>query len=305
MRGTTSPSRVLAFRRKDRLSRLGSLLLRAVFRLVGRFAPHVAAERAERLFLTPPRCGRTPFERRVLGRGALERLDSPFGPLATWRWGAGPAVLLLHGWGGHAGRLARFVDPLVAQGFSVVALDAPGHGDSPGAPCSLPDVAAAIHLLARRTTPFAVVGHSLGATAAALAARNGARFARAVFLAPAATPESYPTRFGRSLGMLQPGCELMKRRLAERYRLRWDDLTVDGFAPSMTARLLVYHDPRDRKVPFREGRAIARAWPGALLVPVRGVGHHSILRSSDVIQGAVAFLATGAHALPSAPAWAS
>ncbi len=61
-------------------------------------------------------------------------------------------------------------------------------------------------------------------------------------------------------------------------------------APSSPARLLILHDRRDAKVPLRDGRAIAASWPGARLVTTRGLGHHEILRSAEVIGEAVSFL---------------
>ncbi|HSB62525.1 MAG TPA: alpha/beta fold hydrolase [Thermoanaerobaculia bacterium] len=301
MKRNSSTLQIVRFPRRHRLRRVGKGILKGVFRLFGRIAPSLAAERAETLFRTPPKCAKTRFERNVLEEGTLSYVDGPAGRLATYRWGAGPAVLLVHGWGGHAGRLARFVSPLTAAGFSVVAFDAPGHGSSDRTLCSLPEIAESVRALAAEIDPFGVVGHSLGATAAALAARDGVRFRRAVFLAPAATPENYPGRFGRFLGMPEEGCDFMKRRLLRRYSIRWNDVSVVSFASAMTARLLVYHDERDTRVPFREGRAIAAAWPDARLVPMRGVGHHRILRAPEVIAGTVEFLAAAAIEIPLQP----
>jgi pimeloyl-ACP methyl ester carboxylesterase len=307
VKGNSPIPKVARFRRRRRLRRLGRRILRGAFGLVGRLAPSLAAERAETLFLTPPHCAKTRFERSVLDEGTLSYVDGPAGRLATYRWGEGPTVLLVHGWGGHAGRLAHFVSPLTAAGLSVVAFDAPGHGSSDRTLCSLPEIAASVRALTAELHPFGIIGHSLGATAAALAAREGVRFLHAVFLAPAATPENYPGRFGRCLGMQTEGCDFMKRRLLTRYGIRWNDISVVSFAHSMTARLLVYHDAKDSKVPFREGSAIAAAWPNARLVPLRGVGHHRILRAPEVVAGTVDFLAAGAYDLPLAlpPAQAS
>ena len=297
MARNSSNGQVVRFRKRRRLQRMGMRIVKSVFGLFGRLAPSLAAERAETLFLTPPQCAKTRLERDVLDRGALSYVDGPKGRLATWRWGEGPTVLLVHGWGGHAGRLARFVAPLTEAGLSVVAFDAPGHGSSDRTLCSLPEIAESIRALAKAINPFGVVGHSLGATAAALAARDGARFSHAVFLAPAATPENYPGRFGRFLGIPEKGRNFMKRRLLARYGICWNDVSVTSFAPSMTARLLVYHDPKDKKVPFREGSAIAAAWPNARLVAPRGVGHHRILRAPEVIVGTAEFLAVRAGEL--------
>jgi pimeloyl-ACP methyl ester carboxylesterase len=201
LKGNPSTPQVIRFPRRRRLRRLGRSILKGVFGLFGRVAPSLAAERAETLFRTPPRCRSTRFERAVLEEGSLTYVDGPAGRLATYRWGTGPTVLLVHGWGGHAGRLAHFVSPLTAAGLSVVAFDAPGHGSSDRTLCSMPEIAESVRILAAEINPFGVVGHSAGATAAALAARDGARFSHAVFLAPAASPENYPTRFGRFLGI--------------------------------------------------------------------------------------------------------
>ena len=51
---------------------------------------------------------------------------------------SGPALgvafsdLLVHGWEGRGAQLGSLVGPLVEAGLSVVAFDAPAHGDSPG-----------------------------------------------------------------------------------------------------------------------------------------------------------------------------
>jgi alpha-beta hydrolase superfamily lysophospholipase len=41
-------------------------------------------------------------------------------------------VAIVHGLGEHSGRYAALAEPLVAAGYTVVALDLPGHGESPG-----------------------------------------------------------------------------------------------------------------------------------------------------------------------------
>jgi len=94
-------------------------------------------------------------------------------------------VALLHGWGGHAGQIASFVDPLVAAGFRVIAADAPAHGASPGELSSLPDLARLVACLALDERPLhGVIAHSLGAAATTLAMADGVDVDRAVLIAP-------------------------------------------------------------------------------------------------------------------------
>jgi pimeloyl-ACP methyl ester carboxylesterase len=208
-------------------------------------------------------------------------------------------VLLVHGWGGHGGRLTPFVEPLTRAGYSVVSFDAPGHGTASGRRSALPEFVEAIRAVARSHGPFdAAIGHSMGGAACALALRGGLQVRRLVMLAPPADPEKYSGRFARFF-CIPPGArDAMKRRLEARYRMAWEHLRVSGGPGASRARLLVFHDPRDWKVPYRDALEIVASWPRAELVSVRGLGHHRILRDPAVIARSVAFLAGKTAARP-------
>jgi pimeloyl-ACP methyl ester carboxylesterase len=264
--------------------------LRASFVPLSALSHALSAWWAELIFRTPPRHPRLPSERRALDRGEFRWLPFRDGRLATWSFGNGPPVLLVHGWGGHAGRLFRFFEPLSAAGFSVLAFDAPGHADSSGALSSLPDFVAAVQAVEAEHGPLAgIVGHSVGASAAALAIRRGLSVPRAVLLSTPANPEYYAARFAKYLRMPAPVREGMKRRLASRYAVGWEDLRPIGPGESR-AEILVFHDRGDCRVPWKEGAAVAAAWPGARLVTTCGLGHHKILRDPGLVSEAVRFL---------------
>ena len=83
------------------------------------------------------------------------------------RMGEGPPLLLIHGTGA-ANHSWRGLLPLLAQSFSVVAPDLPGHGFTQSPPphrLSLPGMAAEVGALLRKldVQPEAVIGHSAGA----------------------------------------------------------------------------------------------------------------------------------------------
>src|SRR5947207_12549773 len=189
---------------KRTLQRLRLDFLRRGFRVASRVVPRGAAWGAELLFRTPPRWERTAWERRTLSEASFAFLPTKSGRIATWRWGdSGPVVFLVHGWGGHAGRLARFGPALRQAGFSVVSFDAPAHGLSDGLHCSLPEFVLSLRTLAERFgAPSGVVAHSLGAVATAVALREGLELPRAVFLAPPADCEKHSERFARQLPSL-------------------------------------------------------------------------------------------------------
>ncbi|MEP6471948.1 MAG: alpha/beta fold hydrolase [Acidobacteriota bacterium] len=283
--------RRLPLLRRRRLRRAVLRALRGSFRYIGRVSPSLSARLAEHLFRTPPRYPRLKREEHFLALARRSGTPFPGGPLPTWTWGKGPAVLLVHGWGGQAGRLTPFVGPLTRAGFSVVAFDAPAHGGAPGRHSALPEFVDAVRAVEREHGPFeAAIGHSLGAAACALAVRGGLDIRSVVLLAPPADPEKYSGRFAKFFGIPAGTRDAMKKRLVGRYRTEWAHLRVSGGPGSSRARLLVFHDPRDWKVPIKDGLEIVASWPRAELVQTPGLGHHRIVRDPAVIANAVAFL---------------
>ena len=272
-------------------------LLRAFFRAITAISPAAAAAVAMALFRKPPRHRDSDGERAALGRAERLHLSVEGRRLAAWRWGIGPTVLLVHGWGSRGSRLASFVAPLTDAGYSVVALDAPGHGASAGRLSSLPQFISAIETVAREVGPVAgIVAHSMGGAATTLAMSRGLRAGRIVFLAPASDPAGYSERFAEAIGLEPDVLARMKRSIERRFGQSWDEFNVLSAAAKMTAPLLVFHDRDDRDVAWTDGQAIAAAWPGAELVSTSGLGHRRIVHDPDVVARAVSFLAPASAA---------
>lgn len=266
--------------------------VRTLFRGLTPVAPATAAALATVLFRRPPRHRDTEEELRALARAERLPLTLDGRRLAAWRWGRGPAVLLVHGWGSRGSRLASFVAPLTEAGYSVVAFDAPGHGASAGRLSSLPQLISAIQAVAREVGVVeGIIAHSAGGAATTLAMSRGVTAERVVFLAPAADPSGWSERFAEMIGLSRDVLARMKRSIELRFGQSWDDFDVLRAAATMTAPLLVFHDRDDRDVEWGDGAAIAAAWPGAELVSTEGLGHRRIVHDPAIVSRAVAFLA--------------
>jgi pimeloyl-ACP methyl ester carboxylesterase len=256
--------------------------------------PELAGAWAERLFLTPPRS-------RYAAATALDLIDARSSfvahkgrAIATWRWGGrdAPAVLLAHGWGGHAAQMRPFVFPLLSAGFRVIAYDQPAHGVSEGRLTGLPDFAETLaEVAAHHGNVRAVIAHSLGAAAAALALANGKiALQSAVLVSPPADMVGYSRRFARWHWMPEPVRRAMQTAIEERYGVLWESLDVRRLAARLEARALVVHDRDDRIVPWTHGAQVARHWPGARLLSTDGLGHGRILEDDFVTRAAADFV---------------
>ncbi len=173
----------------------------------------------------------------------------------------------------------------------MVTFDAPGHGASSGRLSSGPEFARAALAVATAVGPVsAVVGHSLGGFASALAIERGLGARRAVFISPSANVNTYSAQFASLLGVRDPVMASMRARLERRLGFEWKQMDVPRFAPAMRIPLLVIHDREDREVRWDDGAAIAAAWPGAQLVTTTELGHHRIVSDGAVIRQVLAFL---------------
>ncbi|MFC7404127.1 alpha/beta fold hydrolase [Georgenia alba] len=266
---------------------------RAAFAVLERTAPGPASRWAFDLWCTlPGNSGRRRDERPAGGTVSTTDVDGVGVSVETW--GEGPAIYLVHGWGGWRGQLGRFVEPFVAAGRKVVAFDAPSHGTSE--PGSLGkgrgnglELARSLAVVsAQHGHPTAVVAHSFGCATTALAIRDGLAVDRLVAVAPSVDPLLYVDAVCGTFGVGPRTREAMLGRVSRFARRPLSDFDPSALTGELPAALVV-HDRQDKEVPYTEGERLAAAWPGAELVTTEGLGHQRILRDEGVIHRVVDF----------------
>jgi len=165
----------------------------------------------------------------------------------------------------------------------VPALDAPGHGDSPGRRSSYFHFASAIAQAATTLGPLhAIVSHSMGGACLMWASRNGPLAKRLVLIAPPVDLSEFTRQFSTALGLTDGIRSRIDARLGKRFGVPIAEVNARALASRMSGPLLVVHDEGDREVSITGAESLLTQWPGAELVRTRGLGHRRILLDDRV-----------------------
>jgi len=207
-----------------------------------------------------------------------------------------PLVLLVHGWGGHAGQMLALAEAVADAGLRPVLLELPAHGRSAGTTSNSPQFARAIGYVAARLVADghalrAAVAHSLGANALGLAAAQGLAVERLVLLAPPASPREYTRYFAHTFGLSEATRLAMQRRFEAREGVLMQQLEPAAVGPRIVQPTLIVHDRDDRVNRFADAEAYRDAIAGAQLVATEGLGHRRILKEEGVVRQVARFLA--------------
>lgn len=264
----------------------------------GRLAPLAAGPGNGRDALRPPLVEASvdlpPEVAAVLGGPAPappERwiVEAPSLPWAIRGWGSGSPVLLLHGVTSSGGSWWRIGPALAAAGFTVVAPDMPGHGETPppgvvGGGSFPVDIAARLVLelvetLGLPPAELAVAGHSWGAIVAAHLPTVGLGPRRLVLLDPPVRDAAWAET--QAAGIHRPASREEAFAMAVE---RVGDSGADEIA--VRADALLDLDPDTARAVFRstpwDGALGALAGPGG---PVAAGVHTRVIRGDPAAGG--------------------
>ncbi len=236
----------------------------------------------------PPRARR---EQELLERGSPLTIQVDDHTVMGHSWGAGPTVLVQHGWGSRATSMWAFVKALEPH-FTVIAVDAPGHGDSEGTRSHMFLFARTIAELSRLHGPLhGIIGHSIGATAIPTAITLGAQAERYVMMSARNELEDLLDRFFEITQLdksLMPG---VHQNWADEFG--WDAViaaTPSSLVQQFFQPALIIHDEEDEEIRVSEAHTIHESWKGSELLVTSGLGHIRITRSAEVAERVRDFL---------------
>jgi pimeloyl-ACP methyl ester carboxylesterase len=252
-------------------------------------------------FCTPPLMSETDYDRKAVA--ATKIVEVPFEGyrLTGYVWGSGKSVLLAHGWGSRASHFAPLGRTLAKVGFQVLAFDGPSHGrslkDGQKQHSSMFEFCRAIATVASTIQPLhAIVGHSLGAAAAAFTVAGHAGLSsyktfteRLVLISSPANVARMIEHFCQKEGIEEKVGELTKG-LEREFRFSVSNYLLPPALSNVEASVLLVHDEQDEEIPIADALSLKDARDDIHLVLTQGAGHQRILANRVMIRSVKNFL---------------
>lgn len=204
------------------------------------------------------------------------------------------AIVFVHGWSGAAGNFQAFFEPVLAEGYGVIAFDHVAHGRSSGKYANLFLFILGLRTVlewarSRKAQVSGIIAHSMGAPAVISGLEQGDQEIPLVFVSPVVSifENLYSTvsNFGISTAWVS--------RLIEVIELR-HGMTVKKFDPTKRINniynpLQVIHDRDDTYIPLEENLNYLPERYRSVVV-TEGLGHFRILKAPHVVENAVQFI---------------
>lgn len=278
-----------------RLKKAGTKAFTMGLSLAHAVAPQKVRGLVQAKFFAPKVLPLTHDQQNLLDRAERFKVQVNGYDLAAWRWGQGPAVLLVHGWDSRGVHLGGFVEPFLEAGWSVITYDAPAHGLSQGVWTHYFDFIDALRgVLASQAGADvrAVAAHSLGGGAAIAALSKYAPEPRlpAVLLAPSLKLKEVLQYTFRHYGVPEALFMGFIKDLEIKHGYRMEKDNPWELALKAENDFLLIHDEKDPTISLKHTRRLAEANSALTLETTQGLGHNRIISDAKVIDTAVQYL---------------
>ena len=268
------------------------IILMLVFQLLQGIAPKQAALMAYHLWFHPGRRStrRIPSFTPSGMRAETFKLNKK--TICYWCAGEGPGVMLVHGWGSCGKQMGDLGQALINNGFRIIWLDAPAHGESTGWQTSFFEYSQAIYEVQQREgTIEAVLAHSFGVPCTFHAIHNGLFTQKIIAISPPSTVTGLIDKYCNVLKANKRTRKLLLKRI-EKFlgETPISDIAAENLAHNIDNKCLVIHDKHDRIIKVHEGQAVQKNLRNSSFIQTERLGHNRVLNDAGVISMCIDFI---------------
>ncbi len=282
-------------KRKHKIPFIGKVI-RFSFKNISHLAPKTFGKLAWTLFQRP--VSRAEHRKSDALLESVKRFDFPHKNLNIkgYSWGEGEkTALLVHGWGSRGTAMRNFAPTLVSNGYRVVTLDAPAHGDSSGKkvnPFLYAQVIAA--LIEHLGGVEMIIGHSFGGFSSAIMLSKVAPHIQVDQFICVASFTSSSIPFGEFKKVMRlPDKVLHQMEMASFKQIGThpkEGNLLEIPRPQNIKQLILVHDKDDNVCDFQHSQDIYHHWKADFFIQTKDFGHFKILHSEAIIQKIIGFI---------------
>jgi len=258
------------------LKKIIPLVIGKLLQIKALILPKKAIEQAFNIFCTP-RKGRASEKHQLFFDTAIEeKFTTNDHQIQTYHWeGKGDTIVLLHGWESNSFRWKSLVELLQKEDYNIIAIDAPGQGNSSGKYLNVPLYTSCANDIIKAHKPSILIGHSLGGMTAIYHQHkyDDPNIKKVIALGPPSELSFFMKTFQMTLGLSDKFMTKMDDYLNKRFGFYAKQFSISEFAKSIKNEGLLILEKRDKLAPYKYSKRIADNWSNCELYTVENIGH--------------------------------
>lgn len=229
-------------------------------------------------FFTHPQIGKLKKESlpTILQNTIKETFQHNEHQFQTYIWeGNNTKILLVHGWESNSARWEKTLPYLQKSGSTIIAIDAPAHGQSSGKEFNVPRYAEFINKAVEKYNPSIIIGHSLGGSACIYHQylHPETSIEKMVILGAPSDLKTLLDNYIQMLSLNRKMFSLLEKRYLENFNFKLENYSGSVFAQHIKIDGIIAHDTSDTVVAFEEGKKIASGWKKGRFIRTKDLGH--------------------------------
>ena len=246
-------------------------------------APKKAIHEAFNIFCTPRKGKSTKKHQEFFDTSLEERIETNEHQIQTYTWaGENKTILLLHGWESNSYRWKNLILELQKSNYNIIAVDAPGQGNSSGKYLSVPLYTECVKDIIDTQKPSVIIGHSLGGMTAVYQQIKYLNpcVEKLIALGPPSELSFFLKSYQQTIGVSDNFMKKFDDYLKNRFGFYSKEFSIARFAKEIKIKGLLILEKNDKLAPYKYSKKIADNWKDCELYTVDGIGHS--LQSDDI-----------------------